>query len=88
MKSAFAAIRNRYTEHMAARARGLIQTPKKPTGFGASAKYSKNPKLLTVSHEEQRLFGASSVAACIPTTRWETQVLPLQNKSRPTSHST
>jgi hypothetical protein len=69
MKCVFAAIRNRYIELMAARARSLIQTPKKTTGSGASAKYSKHPKLLTVSHEEQRLFGASSVAACTPTTK-------------------
>jgi hypothetical protein len=50
MKSAFADIRNYYTELMAARAHGLIQTPKKATEFGASAKHSKNPKPLTVSH--------------------------------------
>jgi len=55
MKCAFADIRNRYTELTAATARMPIQTPKKPTEFGASAKHSKNPKLLTVSHEEQRL---------------------------------
>jgi|HubBroStandDraft_6_1064221.scaffolds.fasta_scaffold115955_1 hypothetical protein len=55
MKCAFADIRNHYTELMAARAHGLIQTQKKTTEFGANAKHSKNPKLPTVSHEEQRL---------------------------------
>jgi hypothetical protein len=55
MKCAFADIRNHYTELMAARAHGLIQTQKKTTEFGANAKHSKDPKLLTVSHKEQRL---------------------------------
>jgi hypothetical protein len=50
MKCAFADIRNHYTELTAARAPGPIQTPKKLTGFGASAKHSKNVKLLTASH--------------------------------------
>jgi hypothetical protein len=49
MKCAFADIRNRYTELMAARARGPIQTPKKLTAFGASAKHSKRKKLLTLA---------------------------------------
>ena len=48
MKFAFADIRNRYTELMAARARGPIQTQEKLTAFGASAKHSKRKKLLTV----------------------------------------
>ena len=62
MKCASADIRNHYIELMAARVHGLIQTQKKTTEFGANAKHSKNPKLLTVSHEEQRLFCASFVA--------------------------
>jgi hypothetical protein len=62
MKCAFAAIRNRYTGLMAARARGLIQTPKKKTEFGASAKHSKNPKLLTVSHGPIREAAFSACA--------------------------
>jgi hypothetical protein len=49
MKCAFADICNRYTELMDARARGPIQTPKKPTAFGASAKHSKRKKLLTLA---------------------------------------
>jgi hypothetical protein len=48
-KCAFAAIRNRYTELMAARARDRTQTPKKLTPFGASAKHSKRKKLLTLA---------------------------------------
>jgi hypothetical protein len=49
MKCAFADIRNRYTELTAARAPGRIQTRKKPTAFGASAKNSKRKKLLTLA---------------------------------------
>ena len=55
MKCAFADIRNRYTELTAATARARIQTPKKPTVSAVNARRSKNAKLLTVSHEEQRL---------------------------------
>jgi hypothetical protein len=61
MKCAFAAIRNRYTELTAAQARDRTQTPKKSTEFGASAKHSKNPKLLTVSHGPTR---ESAFSAC------------------------
>ncbi len=49
MKFAFAGIRSRCTELMAARAPGPIQTQKKPTAFGASAKHSKRKKLLTLA---------------------------------------
>ena len=49
MKCAFADIRNRYTELMAARARDRTQTLKKLTPFGASAKHSKRKKLLTLA---------------------------------------
>jgi len=61
-KCAFAGIRNRYTEHTAARARGPIQTPRKPIAFGASARHSKNPKLLTVSHGPIRAAASSACA--------------------------
>jgi hypothetical protein len=53
-KCAFAGIRNRYTEHTAARARGPIQTPRKPIAFGASARHSRNPKLPTVSPQSDK----------------------------------
>jgi hypothetical protein len=50
-KFAFADIRSRCIEPTAAMAGGPIQTPKKPTAFGVSAKHSKSEKLLTpVSH--------------------------------------
>ena len=47
MKYAFADIRSRFTEPTAARARGRIQTLRRPIAFGASAKRSKQEKLLT-----------------------------------------
>jgi len=51
MKCAFAGIRNRYTKFTPAVARVSIQTPKKPTAFGAYAERSKHKKLLTpLSH--------------------------------------
>jgi hypothetical protein len=49
MKFAFADIRSRYTELTAAQARGPIQTRKKTTAFGASAKHSMRKKLLTLA---------------------------------------
>jgi hypothetical protein len=65
MKCAFAAIRNRYTELTDARARDRTQTPKKLTEFGASAKHSKNPKLLTVSHGPIREAALSARALVV-----------------------
>ena len=47
MKFACADIRSRYTEPTVATPRSPIQTPKKPTAFGVSAKHSKSEKLLT-----------------------------------------
>jgi len=47
VKCAFAGIRNRYTRFTPALARVPIQTPKKPTAFGASAEHSKRRRLLT-----------------------------------------
>jgi hypothetical protein len=49
MKCVFADTRNHYTELTAARARGPIQTQRKLTAFGASAKHSKGKKLLTLA---------------------------------------
>jgi CheY-like chemotaxis protein len=46
MTYAFAGTRSRFTEAMAAQARGRIQTPRKPNGCGASAKRSKRKKSL------------------------------------------
>jgi hypothetical protein len=45
LKYAFADIRNRHIERTAASPCGLIQTPKKPTAFRASAKHFKRKKL-------------------------------------------
>jgi hypothetical protein len=51
-KFASADIDGRYTGPTAATARTQIQTPKKRTAFGVSAKHSESEKLLTpVSHE-------------------------------------
>jgi hypothetical protein len=49
MECAFADIRNRYTELMAATAHIPIQTPKKPTVSAVSAKHFKRKKLLTLA---------------------------------------
>jgi hypothetical protein len=52
MKYARADIRSRYTEPTAATAGTPIQTTKKPTAFGVSAKHSKREKLRTLVSSE------------------------------------